>query len=92
MGLAGDFLRIDPRHEDWLGWQGQTPGKLQGLRRDSRRTQLGCEDCTGLRGQTAGTRGGARIACEGINVAKVANPGQEIQSLAALSAAKIKLV
>jgi hypothetical protein len=30
------------------------------------------------------------IVCEGINVAKVANPGQEIQSLAALSAPKIK--
>ena len=25
--LAWDFMMTDPHHEDWLRWQGQTPGK-----------------------------------------------------------------
>ena len=49
-GLAGDFSMTDPHREDWLRWQGQTPGKLQGLRLDSRGTQFGGEDCPELQG------------------------------------------
>src|ERR1035441_2069069 len=53
------------------------PGKLQGFKLDSRRTQLGGEDYSGLQGQTAGTPGGAKIACGGICMAKIALPGRE---------------
>ena len=35
MRLAGDLSMTDLHREDWLRWQGQTPGKLQGLKRDS---------------------------------------------------------
>jgi len=36
MRLAGDLSKTDHHREDWLGWQGQTPGKLQGLSWDFR--------------------------------------------------------
>ena len=75
MGFGLDFSMTDPHREDWLRWQGQTPGKLQGLRLESRGTQLGGEDYSGLQVQTAGTRGRARIACGGICMAKIVIPG-----------------
>jgi hypothetical protein len=46
--LAWDFTMTDPHREDWLQWQGQTPGKQHLLKWDSRGTQLGGEDCLGL--------------------------------------------
>ncbi len=81
----------DPHREAWPGWQGQTPGKLQGLTRDSRGTQLGGEDYSGLPGQTDGTRGGGRDCLRRDRRGEDCPSGQEIQSLAALAAAKIEL-
>ena len=90
-GLAWDFSMTDPHREDWLRWQGQTLGKLQGLRLDSRRMQLGGEDYSGLQRQTVGTRGGGRDCllrdCRG----EECYPGLEFGALAALPAAKIEL-
>jgi hypothetical protein len=91
MRLAGDFSRIDPRHEDCMRWQGQTPGKLQRLRRDIRETQLGCGDCPGLRGQTAGTPGGGEDCLRRDRRGEDCGPGREFDALAALPAAKIEL-
>ena len=47
MPLAWDFTMTDPHREDWLRWQGQTPGKHHLLRWDSVGTQLGGEDWVG---------------------------------------------
>ncbi len=91
MRLAGDLSMTDPHHEDWWGWQGQPPGKLQGLRLDSRGTQLGGEDYSGLRGQTAGTRGGSRDCLRRDLHGEDCHHGRGIYALAALSGAKIEL-
>ena len=67
------------------------PWKVTKLRRDSRGMELGGEDCPGLQGQTAGTRGGGRDCLRRDRRGEDCHPGQEIQSLAALAAAKIEL-
>ena len=90
-GLAWDLSMTAPHREDWLRWQGQTPGKLQGLRLDSRGTQLGGEDYSGLQGQTAGTRGGGRDCLRRDLHGEDGHRGREIYALAALSGAKIEL-
>ena len=90
-GLARDFSMTDPHREDCLRWQGQTPGKLQGLRRDSRGTQLGGEDYSGLQGQTAGTRGVGKDCLLRDRRGEDCYPGREFDALAALPAAKIEL-
>ena len=91
MGLAGDLSMTDLHREDCLLWQGQTPGKLQGLRWDFRETQLGGEDYSGLQGQTAGTRGGGRDCLLRDRRGDDCYPGWEFDALAALPAAKIEL-
>ena len=90
-GLAWNFSMTDPHREDCLRWQGQTPGKLQGLRLDSRGMQLGGEDYSGLQSKTAGTRGGGRDCLRRDRRGEDCYPGQEIDALAVLPTAKIEL-
>ena len=77
MPLACDVTMTDPRREDWLRLQGQTPGKHHLLRWDSVGMQLGGEDRPGLWGQASGTTAGAGITCPGIGVAKIAIPSRK---------------
>jgi len=65
------LLMTHPHHKDCLRWQGQTPGELRLLRRNSQRTYSGGEDRLGLWGHAAGIIEGARIASGGIYVAKI---------------------
>jgi hypothetical protein len=60
-----DFSMTNPHRKDWLGWQGQTPGKQHRLSWDSQGTQFGGKGCPGLC-PTNGTTAGAMLAGGGI--------------------------
>jgi len=89
-GLAGDLSMTDPHHEDWLGWQGQT-WKVT-------RAQAGFPgDATRRRrsfwvaGPDRWNTGTGKDCLRRDRRGEDCHPGQEIDALAALPAAKIEL-
>ena len=92
MRLAGDLSMTDLHREDWLRWQGQTPGKLQGLSWDFRGEATWRRRLFWVAGPDRWNTGTGKDCLRRDLRGEDCHPGQEIQSLAALSAAKIKLV